>query len=84
MQFESLEEEIEALVVFRRGFFHLLRFTWSGRDYQVGEVTSRWVKPVGTFRQYYFALQAENGNFYVVYFDTSSLSWTLSGVYIDG
>jgi len=50
-----------------------LRFSLSGREYQVEQVEDRWYAPAAS----YFRVRANDGNFYVLRHDEGNDAWTL-------
>lgn len=52
-----------------------LRFTLSGRKYEVTEVDDQWYSPGAK----YFRLRADDGNLYVLRHDERQDVWTLEG-----
>jgi hypothetical protein len=56
-----------------------VRFRWSGRLFEVKDVTYRWITKEGRSTVYHFSV-SDGGNLFELSFDSASLLWRLEGV----
>ena len=83
MQIEALNETIKVRADFTGGEITPLAFKRSGRTFRVNRVNARWEDREGTFKRYYFSVEAE-GNVYELHLDSRDMSWRLDRVVMEG
>lgn len=59
-----------------------IRFKWSGRLFEVKEITYKWVTKEGLKTIYHFAV-TDGGSLYELAFDSHSLIWILEKIETD-
>ncbi|HIJ60782.1 MAG TPA: hypothetical protein HPP56_09275 [Nitrospirae bacterium] len=73
----SIGENISVLASFSSSYkMKPLRFKWSGRLFDINEITYQWVTKDGLKTIYHFSVIA-GGSLYELTFDTHSLIWRL-------
>jgi hypothetical protein len=81
---ESIHDPIEVITMFSGGTIRPIRFRWKNRTVKVAKVTGDWVRHEGQNKIHYFALLADNADYYEVCYDTHEMTWTLNRVWMEG
>jgi hypothetical protein len=81
---ESIHDPIEVIAVFSGGVMKPVRFRWKNKTVKVARVTGDWIRHEGQNKIHYFALLADNQDYYEVRYDTRETTWQLTRVWMEG
>jgi hypothetical protein len=81
---ESIHDPIEVIAVFTGGVMKPVRFRWKNKTVKIARVTGDWVRHEGQNKIHYFALLADNQDYYEVRYDTRDTTWQLTRVWMEG
>ena len=76
MHVEDIGERVEVLAVCSGGGVRPLRFTWSGRAYEVQAVNARWTDRSGGSYSLHYSVQVGDET-YLLRFSGADLQWWL-------
>ena len=79
--FESLNDPVDVLTVFRDATFEPLRFRWKGKVIRVRKVTGRWTRREGQAQLRYFSVTGGAADTYELCYDPRGPRWTLCRVW---
>jgi hypothetical protein len=78
--FETINEPIETLVVYKKGRTIPYLFKWHGRSYRIEKINLVHTDAEGESRIFYFSVSTSSGA-YKLRFDSSNLEWQLAEIY---
>jgi hypothetical protein len=81
---ESLNQPIEVLSVFAEGRLRPLRFKWRNQVVRVSRVTGEWDRQEGIGLVRYFAVLAENSDYFELAYDVQQTRWRICRVWLEG
>ena len=81
---ESIHDPIEVIAIFTGGVMKPVRFRWKNKTVKISKVTGDWVRHEGQNKIHYFALLADNQDYYEVRYDTRETTWQLTRVWMEG
>ena len=82
MRVEDIGERIEVLAVCSVGGVKPLRFTWSGRAYEIQTVNARWTDRAGGSYSLHYSVQVGDET-YLLRFSGADLQWWLDQQMVD-
>jgi len=81
---ESIHDPIEVITMFSGGTIRPIRFRWKNRTVKIAKVTGDWVRHEGQNKHHYFALLADNADYYEICYNVKELTWQLTRVWMEG
>lgn len=80
MALEPIGQPIEVTVKFGRRQIRPLQFAWKGQSYEITGIRRRQVKQEVLIRKWYFLVETQTSEIFLISFNTERLAWTLEGV----
>ena len=80
MNYEKLNELIEAIVHFDGKTMHLLRFKWHERAYKVIKRLHKWTDRQGQIKLVHFKVLADNSDLFEIVFNCETFEWKIVNV----
>jgi|Deesub1362B_J571_1020462.scaffolds.fasta_scaffold03048_5 hypothetical protein len=84
MVYEDVNEPIEVITVFRHGRIRPLKFKWKNRVYSITRIHGGWVSDEGYSKHYHFSVSTGGPDCFELCFDTGSMTWELTRVFMEG
>ena len=81
---EALNQPIDVITVFAEGKLRPLRFKWRNRVVKVSKVTGEWLRDEGIGPVRYYAVLADNSDYFELAYDIEKTRWRLCRVWMDG
>ncbi len=81
---ESIHDPIEVITMFTAGRMKPIRFRWKTKTVKIAKVTGDWVRHEGQNKIHYFALLADNADYYEIRYDSREMTWQLTRVWMEG
>ena len=80
MNFEKLNEPIEAIVHFNGKTIYLLKFKWKNRAYKVVKTVHKWTEREGQIKKVHFKSLADNSDLFEIVFNCETFEWKIVNV----
>ena len=74
---ESINQKVQAGVIFKNALIHPAWFIWDGRRYNIKEINYRWQMTKGLADIYFFSV-SDGVNSYELSFNTREMTWVLT------
>jgi hypothetical protein len=81
---EAIHDPIEVITLFTAGRMKPIRFRWKGKTVKVAKVTGDWARNEGQNKIHYFAILADNADYYEIRYDSREMTWQLTRVWMEG
>jgi len=81
---ESIHDPIEVIALFTGGALKPVRFRWKSKTVHVAKITGDWIRHEGQNKIHFFALLADNKDYYEIRYDTREMTWQLTRVWMEG
>jgi hypothetical protein len=81
--YQTVDEQVEAAVIYRQGNVEPIAFRWGNRKYNVSAVNLIHTRYEGAVKFYFFSVSADNGGEYQLKYNTDTLRWTLEQIYME-
>jgi len=81
---ESIHDPIEVIALFAGGALKPVRFRWKSKTVHIAKITGDWIRHEGQNKIHFFALLADNKDYYEIRYDTREMTWQLTRVWMEG
>lgn len=82
MEIQKIGEPIRVVAECAGGQIEPLRFTWSGRTFEISDVNGRWIDRTARGYRLCYSVQARDQTFYL-HFDSVGVQWWVDQVVVE-
>lgn len=79
----KIEEPIDVAAIFVKGCLKPFAFSWQGRRYKVSKILGVYSANEGSFKKYFYAVQAGTEDVYEILLDIKNMQWRLIEIHGD-
>lgn len=80
MALDPIRQPIEVTVKFGKRQIRPLQFAWKGNTYEITAILRRQVEQEVLIRRWYFLVETDTSETFLISLDSERLVWTLEGV----
>lgn len=73
----DIDEDIEVIVLFKKGIPRPVRFVWNNNIYPIKKINSYWISTIGTNRIIHYSVNTNTNTTFEIVLNTDFLKWKL-------
>jgi len=82
MVYQTVDEQIEAAVIYKQGEIKPVAFRWGNKKYFIDKVNLVHTRYEGAIKYYFFSVSTKSGGEYQLRYNTDNMKWTLDQLQI--